>query len=69
MEYLELLPAISTYLVINGKDNGDPEFYLEGLWYPIIIATVCFAVGMIYIKIKILKYSHLIKSYESIKKF
>jgi hypothetical protein len=22
-----LLPAISTYLVINGKDNGDPEFY------------------------------------------
>jgi hypothetical protein len=47
-----LLPAISTYLVINGKDN-DPEFYLEGLWYPIIIATVCFAV--VYIKIKILK--------------
>jgi hypothetical protein len=32
-----LLPAISTYLVINGKDNGDPEFYLEGLWYPIIL--------------------------------
>jgi hypothetical protein len=31
MEYLEDTPAISTYLVINGKDNGDPEFYLEGL--------------------------------------
>jgi hypothetical protein len=31
---LGLLPAISTYLVIN-KDAGDPEFYLEGLWYPL----------------------------------
>jgi hypothetical protein len=54
-----LLPAISTYLVINGKDNGDPEFYLEGLWYPIIIASVCFAVGMIYIKNKDLKNTHI----------
>ena len=44
-----LLPAISTYLVINGKDAGDAEFYLEGLWYPIIIASVCFIIGMIYI--------------------
>jgi hypothetical protein len=35
-----LLPAISTYLVINGKDAGDPEFYLEGLWYPIIISCM-----------------------------
>jgi hypothetical protein len=47
-----LLPAISTYLVINGKDAGDPEFYLEGLWYPIVIASVCFVIGMIYIKNK-----------------
>lgn len=45
-----LLPAISTYFVIHAKDNGDPEFYLEGLWYPIVIAAVCFAIGMIYIQ-------------------
>lgn len=44
-----LLPAISTYLVINGKAVGDAEYYLEGLWYPIIIASVCFIIGMIYI--------------------
>ncbi|KAB1157910.1 MFS transporter [Flavobacterium luteum] len=44
-----LLPAISTYLVINGKEAGDAEYYLEGLWYPIIIASVCFIIGMIYI--------------------
>jgi hypothetical protein len=37
--YFGLLPAISTYLVIN-EDAGDPEFYLEGLWYPIIIASM-----------------------------
>jgi hypothetical protein len=40
MEYLEDYFLLFPYLVINGKDNGDPEFYL-GLWYPIIIATVC----------------------------
>jgi hypothetical protein len=27
--------------------------YLEGLWYPIVIAAVSFVVGMVYIKIKI----------------
>lgn len=45
-----LLPAISTYLVINGQAAGDAEYYLEGLWYPIIIASVCFVIGMVYIK-------------------
>ncbi|PIF32526.1 putative MFS family arabinose efflux permease [Flavobacterium sp. 9] len=44
-----LLPAISTYFVTHAKDAGKPEFYLEGLWYPIIIASVCFVIGMIYI--------------------
>lgn len=47
-----LLPAISTYFVTNAKDAGQPEFYLEGLWYPIVIASVSFVVGMIYIKNK-----------------
>jgi hypothetical protein len=45
-----LLPAISTYFVTHAKDDGDPEFYLEGLWYPIVIASVCFVIGMIYIQ-------------------
>jgi MFS family permease len=44
-----LLPAISTYFVTSAKDAGDAEFYLEGLWYPIGIAAVCFIIGMIYI--------------------
>jgi len=47
-----LLPAISTYFVSNAKDGGDPEFYLEGLWYPIIIAAISFAIGMVYLKRK-----------------
>jgi hypothetical protein len=45
-----LLPAISTYFVTHAKDSGMPEFYLEGLWYPIVIASVCFVIGMVYIK-------------------
>ena len=48
-----LLPAISTYFVTTAKDAGDVEFYLEGLWYPIVIASVCFVIGMIYIDRKI----------------
>ena len=26
--------------------------YLEGLWYPIIVAGVCFVIGMLYINKK-----------------
>ena len=47
-----LLPAVSTYLVTNAKNNGDPSFFLEGLWYPIIISIVCFVIGAIYISNK-----------------
>lgn len=47
-----LLPAISTYLVTTSKDAGDPQFYLEGLWYPIIIAAISFTIGMVYLKSK-----------------
>lgn len=47
-----LLPAISTYLVTNAKENGSTEYYLEGLWYPIIIASVSFVIGMVYISKK-----------------
>jgi len=44
-----LLPAISTYFVTHSKQAGKTDFYLDGLWYPIIIASVCFVIGMIYI--------------------
>lgn len=44
-----LLPAISTYFVSHAKEAGKSDFYLDGLWYPIIIASVCFVIGMIYI--------------------
>lgn len=47
-----LLPAISTYFVTNAKDGGNPEFYLEGLWYPIVIAAISFCIGMVYLKRK-----------------
>ncbi|WPO80437.1 MFS transporter [Flavobacterium sp. KACC 22761] len=54
-----LLPAISTYLVINAKEKGDPTFFLEGLWYPIIIAGTSLVIGMIYIKNKDKKNTHI----------
>lgn len=44
-----LLPAISTYLVTTASSAGQATFYLEGLWYPIIIAGISFIIGMIYI--------------------
>lgn len=47
-----LLPAISTYFVTTSKQAGNPEFYLEGLWYPIVIAGISFLIGMVYLNRK-----------------
>lgn len=47
-----LLPAVSTYLTTNAEASNTPQFYLAGLWYPIIIAIVCFIIGSIYINNK-----------------
>ena len=47
-----LLPAVSTYLTTNAEASNTPQFYLAGLWYPIIIAMVCFIIGSIYINNK-----------------
>lgn len=55
-----LLPAIATFLVTNARSLNDKakeagleipvdKPYLEGLWYPIIIASVCFIIGTIYL--------------------
>jgi hypothetical protein len=51
MEFWRLLPAISTFC--DQCKRLRPSEYLEGLWYPIVIAAVSFVVGMVYIKIKI----------------
>ena len=45
-----LMPAIATYLVSQAKDVQTPDFYLAGLTYPILIASVCFGIGLLYIK-------------------
>ncbi len=44
-----LLPAVATYLVTSGKDAGHALWYLEGLWYPIIVTAVCLVIGVIYL--------------------
>jgi len=44
-----LLPAVSTYLASNAQSQGNQTYYLEGLWYPIIISGVCFIIGALYI--------------------
>lgn len=57
-----LLPAVATYLATGAKEaNAAADKagatimpyaapYLEGLWYPIIVAGVSFAIGLFYIK-------------------
>lgn len=47
-----LLPAVATYLATNAKTGGDPQWYLEGLWYPIGVAAVCLIIGVFYINAK-----------------
>lgn len=49
-----LMPAVATYLTVSAKGTGttptNPEWFLQGIWYPIIIAGVCFIIGMLYLK-------------------
>lgn len=56
-----LLPAVATYLVTSAtkanqiaQAQGLPQViikpYLQGLWYPIIVAGICFVIGSLYIK-------------------
>ena len=52
-----LLPAISTYFVTNAQNSGHAEFFLEGLWYPIIVGAISFIIGLIYINKKVTKYA------------
>lgn len=55
-----LLPAVATYLASKAKQANEAAAlagnampyekpYLEGLWYPIAIASVCFVIGIFYI--------------------
>lgn len=47
-----LMPTVAVYLVSKSKEAGDLHYYLEGLWYPIILSVVCFIIGLIYINSK-----------------
>ncbi len=44
-----LMPAVATYLATTAKSSGNPDWFLQGIWYPIIIAGVCFVIGLLYI--------------------
>lgn len=52
-----LLPAIATSLVTSSQKINEAaglaknanQSYLEGLWYPIIIAGICFVIGTLYL--------------------
>lgn len=58
-----LLPAIATFLALRATQANDiaakaglklpyEKPFLEGLWYPIIIAGICFVIGALYINAK-----------------
>ena len=44
-----LLPAVSACLVSSAHERGEMNWYLNGLWYPILIGLLCFLIGAIYI--------------------
>ncbi len=59
-----LVPFIATALVATANKANDAataagqapvvaQAYLEGLWYPIIVASVCFIIGLLYLNNKI----------------
>ena len=38
--------------VTAGQPPANPQAYLEGLWYPIVVAGVCFVIGLLYLSNK-----------------
>lgn len=44
-----LLPTVATYLATKSREASVATWYLDGLWYPIIIASICFLIGLLYI--------------------
>ncbi len=44
-----LMPAVATYLATTAKANGNADWFLQGIWYPILIAGICFIIGLVYI--------------------
>ncbi|WP_222167292.1 MFS transporter [Edaphocola aurantiacus] len=44
-----LLPFVATYFVSSAQKAGNPDWYLQGLWYPIIIAAISLVIGVLYI--------------------
>ena len=47
-----LLPTVATYLATKSKESGVGTWYLDGLWYPIIVGSICFIIGLLYINSK-----------------
>lgn len=58
-----LVPFIATALVATATKANEtavaagnapvvPQAYLEGLWYPILVASVCFVIGLLYLSNK-----------------
>ncbi|MEO8111680.1 MAG: MFS transporter [Ginsengibacter sp.] len=43
-------PFISTYLIGKAKDAHSTEYFLAGLNYPIVLMTIAFIIGMLYLK-------------------
>lgn len=48
-----LMPAVATYLTTTSKGTGatpaSADWYLQGIWYPVIIVAVSFIIGLLYI--------------------
>lgn len=47
-----LTPFLATALVEKAKASAEPQAYLAGLWYPILVASVCFVIGLFYLSTK-----------------
>lgn len=47
-----LLPTVATYFALKSKEAGVETWYLDGLWYPIVIGGVSFIIGLLYISSK-----------------
>jgi MFS family permease len=47
-----LTPYIATRIVEASKGGGSETYYMDGLWYPIAVAAICFVIGLVFLNNK-----------------
>ncbi len=47
-----LMPAVASYLTTTSKTASQANWYIQGIWYPVVISALCFIIGLLFLNEK-----------------